>query len=121
TICTISTITHEQAQALLAKMDQLEAQNRLLKADFTHQEKLTEALAKMATKLENLSIPTTSISTPTTTATITGSINITVRKFSGTDKNFTFKDFQTQIQLYFLNNAHLFTTPSNKMYFALSH
>src|SRR5690606_3462554 len=63
-------------------------------------------------------------STSTSTTTLTaapGSINIAVKKFSGTDKNYTFKDFQTQVQLYFLNNAHLFMNPFSKMYFVLSH
>src|SRR5204863_4224443 len=92
--------------------NRIEAQNRQLKDQITQQHNLAKALDTMTNQFMVLS--------NTVNSTSPGTIVLEVQKFSGVDKNYTFKDFQTQVQIYFLNNPHLFTAPLSKMYFALS-
>ena len=71
-------------------------------------------LAKPTQLLEQLTQRFETIAAPEPT------IQLQINKFSGYSKGPSFKDFQTQVNLYFLNNPHLFTRPNSKMFFILS-
>lgn len=97
---------------LMTEMEQLKIQNDILQASFVQQGEMAKSMQELATAVAGRN--------QTQITSYNQTINLELKKFSGIDKTYTFDDFSTQLNLYILNNSHLFDEDDKELRFLLA-